>query len=133
MASRSENIANALEQLVSNNPNDISGAAVISSDGMLISARMGPDVNPDRVGAIAATMMGVTVRVTNDLKLGKAEETIVRAEGGYLVVVPVNAQIVLAITLRANANLGMVRLELRDTGKLVAAAMSSNDVTVRVA
>jgi predicted regulator of Ras-like GTPase activity (Roadblock/LC7/MglB family) len=125
MASRSELITSALEQLIANNSADISGAAVISSDGMLLGSRMGADVNADRVGAIAATMMGVTTRVVNDLKIGKAQEAIIHADSGYLVVVPVNAQIVLAIILRPGANLGLIRLEARDTGLLVATALSS--------
>lgn len=133
MASRSELLSAILEQLVSNNSTDIAGAAVISTDGMLLSSRMGPDVNADRVGAIAATMMGVTIRVVNDLKIGKAEETIIRADHGYLVVVPVSAQVVLAITLRPQANLGMIRLEAREAGQSIAAAMNANVNVVAVA
>lgn len=133
MASRSELLAGILDQLVSNNSIDVAGAAVISTDGMLLGSRMGPDVNADRVGAIAATMMGVTVRVVNDLKIGKAEETIIRADNGYLVVVPVTNQVVLAITLRPHANLGMIRLEAREAGQAIAVAMSSNLVAAGVA
>lgn len=133
MASRSELLAGILDQLVSNNSTDVAGAAVISTDGMLLGSRMGPEVNADRVGAIAATMMGVTVRVVNDLKIGKAEETIIRADSGYLVVVPVTNQVVLAITLRSHANLGMIRLEAREAGQAIAVAMSSNLVAAGVA
>jgi uncharacterized protein len=132
MASRSEMIASALEQLIANNSSDITGAAVISSDGMLLGSRMGPEVNADRVGAISATMMGVTTRVVNDLKIGKAQEAIIHADNGYLVVVPVSAQIVLAIILRPGANLGMIRLEARDTGQLVAAAMNAQQPAMSV-
>lgn len=133
MASRSELLAGILDQLVNNNSTDVAGAAVISTDGMLLGSRMGPEVNADRVGAIAATMMGVTVRVVNDLKIGKAEETIIRADNGYLVVVPVTNQVVLAITLRAHANLGMIRLEAREAGQAIAVAMSANLVAAGVA
>lgn len=125
MASRSETIEAALNQLVSNNSTDITGAAVISLDGMLLGARMAPDVNPDRVGAIAATMMGVTLRVVNDLKIGHAEEAIIKADNGYLLVMPINAQMVIATTMRANANLGMVRLETRDTSRSLGSVLGA--------
>ncbi len=125
MASRSEQINSILEQLVSNNGNDINGAALISSDGILISSRMSTDVNADRMGAIAATMMGVTTRVVNDLKIGKANEAIVNAESGYLLVMPVATQMILAIILRQHANLGMIRIEARETGRAIAELMNA--------
>lgn len=126
MANRAERIESALAGYIENNANDVTGAALISSDGMLLGAKMSADVNADRVGAISATMMGVTKRVVTDLKIGTAEETIVRAQDGYLLVLPVNEQLVLATTLRPNANLGMVRLEARDASHALHGVMSSN-------
>jgi uncharacterized protein len=126
MANRAERIESTLEGYINNNANDVTGAALISADGMLLGAKMSGDVNAERVGAISATMMGVTKRVVNDLKIGGAEETIVRAADGYLLVHPVNEQLVLATTLRPSANLGMVRLEARDASQLLAGVMNGN-------
>lgn len=124
MASRADQLNNALDQLLANNPNDITGAVVVGADGMLLSARLGGDANVERVAAIAATMMGVTTRVAGELKIGNAEEAIVRAEVGYLLVMPVSKQAMLALTLRQNANLGLVRLESREAGRAVAASLN---------
>lgn len=124
MASKSERIDSALSEYISNNSTDVTGAALISSDGMLLGAKMSGDINADRVGAISSTMMGVTKRVVTDLKIGVAEETIVRAREGYLLVVPVTDQLVLATTLRPSANLGMIRLEARDASSVLSGVMS---------
>ncbi len=120
MSARSDLIDTTIKRFISDNANDVTGAAVISIDGTLLGSSMAPDVNPERVGAIAATMMGVTFRVVNDLKIGKAEEAIIRADNGYLLVVPISPQIILSITLRLNANLGLARMEARDVVKALA-------------
>ncbi len=120
---RSEFISQALDRFIDANSNDVQGAVVVGSDGMLIASRITAEINPDRVGAIAATMMGVTNRVVSDLKIGKTYETIVSADNGYLVVYPVAQQVVLAITLTSGANLGLARLEAREMGETIANAL----------
>jgi hypothetical protein len=89
-----------------------------------MASQIGSDTNIDRVGAITATMHGVTTRVAGELKLGQAEEVIVRSANGYLLVMPVTAQIVLSLTLRQSANLGLVRLEAREAGGAIATVMN---------
>jgi hypothetical protein len=120
-------LAAALDQLITHNISDVSGAAVITTDGMLLSARMSPHLassNAERVSAIAATMMGVTARVVGEIKIGKAEEVIIRAEQGYLIVMPIASQVVLSIVLRAGANLGLVRLDAREVSRMLIAALT---------
>ncbi|MEM8532841.1 MAG: roadblock/LC7 domain-containing protein [Chloroflexota bacterium] len=126
---RSEQLTTALDRLIASNPTDITGAAVITTDGILLSSRLSADItinNPDRVAAIAATMMGVTTRVVNELKIGQAEEAIVRANGGYLLITPVMPQVCLSILLRPDANLGMARLDANDVGQLIKAALDGS-------
>lgn len=123
MESRSEQLRKALGNLISANSADIVGAVVVGSDGIVLGAHMNGETNIDRVAAITATMMGVTSRVAGELKIGTAEESIVRAGQGYLLVMPVAPNIILSMTLRQNANLGMVRIEARETGRIIAAAM----------
>jgi predicted regulator of Ras-like GTPase activity (Roadblock/LC7/MglB family) len=124
MASRSEQLKSILDRLISNNSSDIVGAVVVGSDGIVMAAHMSGETNIDRVGAITATMQGVTTRVAGELKIGTAEEVIVRSAQGYLLVMPVTPAVVLSMTLRQGANLGMVRLEARDAGNAIASAMS---------
>lgn len=123
---RAEQLTTALDRLIASNPTDITGAAVITTDGILLSSRLSADItinNPDRFAAIAATMMGVTTRVVNELKIGQAEEAIVRAVGGYLLITPVMSQVCLAILLRRDANLGLARLDANDVGQLIKVAL----------
>lgn len=121
--SRQEQIASALERLAANTGTDIAGAAAVSMDGIVLVSRLSADVNVDRLGAVAATMMGVTRRVSNELKIGMAEETIIKADNGLFMVLPAGEQSLLAVNLRQGANLGMVRLEAREAAVAIGKAV----------
>lgn len=114
MSSRQDQIMSVLDQLSSSLTSDISGVVAVSNDGIVLASRMSSDVNADRVGAVAATMIGVTKRVSGELKIGQTEEAIIKSDNGMFMVLPAGSQSLLAINLRPGANLGMVRLEARD-------------------
>ncbi len=117
MATRQEQITEILEQLSANAGTDVSGVAAVGMDGIVLVSRMSAEVNADRVGAVAATMMGVTRRVAGELRIGSTRETIIDSENGLFMVLPAGDQSLLAINLRQGANLGLVRLEARDAAK----------------
>ncbi|MBC8159612.1 MAG: roadblock/LC7 domain-containing protein [Roseiflexaceae bacterium] len=119
MATRQEQIIGLLERLAQNLGNDMAGAVAVSSDGIVLASRMSTDVNADRVGAVAATMIGVTKRVSGELKIGLTEEAIIKSDNGMFMVLPAGDQSLLAINLRQGANLGMVRIEARDAAKAI--------------
>lgn len=117
MATRQEQIAAILDQLRTNAGTEVAGVAAVGMDGIVLVARMSAEVNADRVGAVAATMMGVTRRVSGELKIGAIKETIIDADEGLFMVLPASSQSLLAITLRQGANLGMVRIEGREAAR----------------
>ncbi len=117
MATRQEQIAEVLEKLTANVGADLAGVAAVGMDGIVLVSRMSAEVNADRVGAVAATMMGVTRRVSGELKIGFPKETIIDSDNGLFMVLPAGEQSLLAINLKKGANLGMVRLEARDAAQ----------------
>ena len=120
MATRQEQINTILERLANNLGSDLVGAVAASSDGMVLAARLGTGVNADRIAAVAATIVGVTRRVSRDLAIGEPEETILRANNGLFLVLPANQQSLLAVNIREGSNLGMVRLEAREASAAIA-------------
>lgn len=117
MATRQEQIAEILDRLNTNAGADVAGVAAVGMDGIVLVSRMSAEVNADRVGAVAATMMGVTRRVSGELRIGAPKETIIDADNGLFMVLPAGEQSLLAVSLRRNANLGMVRIEAREAAK----------------
>ncbi len=80
---------------------------------------MSSDINADRVGAVAATMVGVSRRVSTELKMGATEEAILKSNAGLFIVLPAGNQAMLAVNLKQGANLGMVRIEARDAATAI--------------
>lgn len=119
MATRQEQVLAILDRLTTNAGTDISGSVAVSMDGIVLASRMQNDVNADRVGAVAATMVGVTRRISGELKIGATEEAILKADSGMFIVLPAGDQAMLAINLKQGANLGMVRLEARDAATAI--------------
>jgi hypothetical protein len=117
MATRQEQITEILERLSSNAGSDVTGVAAVGMDGIVLVSRMSTEVNADRVGAVAATMMGVTRRVSNELKMGGPRETIIDSDNGMFMVLPAGDQSLLAINVRRGANLGLIRLEAREAAQ----------------
>ena len=115
MTSRQDQISAVLERFTNNIGSDVAGIAAVSMDGIVLVSRMAPEVNADRVGAVAATITGVTRRVSTELRIGVPDETIIQAHNGLFMVLPVGEQSLLSINLRKGANLGLVRLEARET------------------
>lgn len=123
MATRQEQIIGALDRLAQNIGSDISGAVAVSTDGIVLASRMSSDVNADRVGAVAATMIGVTKRVSGELKIGLTEEAIIKSDNGLFMVLPAGDQSLLAVNVKHGANLGMVRIEARDAASAIGRVM----------
>ncbi|NJO84287.1 MAG: dynein regulation protein LC7, partial [Blastochloris sp.] len=113
MSSRQDQVLAILDRLTTNMGNDVSGAVAVSMDGIVLASRMSNEINADRVGAVAATMVGVTRRVSSELKMGATEEAIIKSNSGMFMVLPAGEQSLLAVNLRQGANLGMVRIEAR--------------------
>ncbi len=123
-ASKTDHLNDILDELATSLSGDVNGSAVVSMDGIVFAARFASNVNADRVGAIAATTLGVSRRVSKDLSLGNSVETIIQCEGGYFIVLPVNERCLLVVSLRKSGNLGMTRLEATDTASKVSQIMS---------
>lgn len=120
MASKTEVLEGILDELDRNLGGDVNGSAVVSLDGIVFAARFSGNVNVDRLSAIAATTLGVGRRVARDLTIGVCEETIIRCDNGYFLVVPAGERSLLAINLRKGGNLGMIRIEASEAARQIA-------------
>ncbi len=123
-ASKTDLLNDILDNLATSLAGDVNGSAVVSADGIAYASRFSGGVNVDRVGAIAATTLGVSRRVAKDLALGNTTETIIQCDGGFFLIMPVNDKCLLAVNLRKGGNLGMTRLEASDAASKINLVMS---------
>jgi uncharacterized protein len=113
MSSRQEQVHAVLERMIENLAADLTGVVAVRSDGLVLATKVSAQTKAERVHAVAASLVGVARKVAAELHIGGGEETIIRASSGYFLVVPAGANALLAIALRASANLGLVRRESR--------------------
>lgn len=99
--------------------NDIEASAVISGDGLSIAAVLGDDVDPDRFGAMCASLLALADRTAKEISRGELKQVLVEGTTGSMLVVRVSEMAVLAVASRPTVNLGRVFLEARKVAALI--------------
>lgn len=98
----------------------ITGSAIVSRNGLLITSRLPRDIDPRKIGAIAATMFGAIE--TASTALGNNEKIYcltIELEDYQLIVLNANNDIIFALLIDLNVNLGLIFIELEETLKKI--------------
>lgn len=91
----------------------LESAFVVSSDGLTLVAEFpGDSHEPAKVGALAAGLLGMGQRSVHQLKHNHVHQIIVNAEGGHMVIVQVNTQLLLVGIVPAEGNVSSALSEL---------------------
>jgi predicted regulator of Ras-like GTPase activity (Roadblock/LC7/MglB family) len=93
----------------------IEASAVMSRDGISVASVLSDGVDPDRLGAMCASLLSLSDSTANELKRGKVNQLLLECESGYVLIVHVGNKAVLGIVTRSKANLGMVFVEAKKT------------------
>lgn len=110
-ASRVERIQSILSQL-SNTP-DITGAALVNTDGFVIASLLHKEVDEDLVAGMATTIFSVGERISQKLMNSDLEQTYVRTPNGYILIQAITRDMMLVCLTAKNAKLGLLFLEIR--------------------
>ncbi len=102
---------------------DIEGSLVISRDGLTMAAH-GLSFDIDSAGAVCTELYGRGCALANELQRGQVDEVLLKTERGYVLVVPAGEELYLALLARADANLGLLFLEIHRTAEAVAATLT---------
>jgi len=119
--SKQEAIESVLQQLKSVLP-ELQEAIVASTDGLPI-AQLSSGEGSARLAAMAATAHGLGKRIATTSHLGEITETVVLGDKAYFIAYAIGEKAVLAITMPAGSNLGLVRLEAQDHARQLAEAL----------
>lgn len=98
---------------------DIEASAVVSGDGLVIASVLGDGVDPDRFGAMCASLLALADRAAQEISRGQLKQVLVEGELGTMLLVQAGNDAVLAVASRPTINLGMVFLEARRTAQKV--------------
>jgi predicted regulator of Ras-like GTPase activity (Roadblock/LC7/MglB family) len=92
---------------------EMEASAVISRDGLSLASVLGDGVDPDRLGALCAALLGLADTTAKELERGELKQVLLQGTKGVLLLVHIGSTHVLALAAKPNVNLGMVLLEAR--------------------
>lgn len=98
---------------------DIEASAVISGDGLTLSAVLGDGVDRDRFGAMCASLLALADRAAQEISRGQLRQVLIEGDQGTMLLVQAGADAVLAVASRPTLNLGKVFLEARRAAQKV--------------
>jgi hypothetical protein len=103
---------------------EIEATAAISGDGLVIASVLGEGADPDRFGAMCASLLALANRAAQEIARGQLRQVLVEGEKGTMLLVQAGDDAVLAVAARPTVNLGMVFIEAKHTALKVANAMT---------
>ena len=92
---------------------DIEASACISSDGYTIASVLGQDTDPDRFGAMCASLLALAHRAAQEIQRGTLKLVLVEGEQGVMLLVQAGPEAILAVAAKPGKNLGMIFLDAR--------------------
>ena len=123
MASRRERITAILEAFVTDSIAGVAGAAAVDMDGFVMGAHAAAGIEIERVEDAAVELLGVARRIHTELHLGQLGGSDPGGRVGHIHDLPVAPRSLLAVSLRDDANLGLVRVEARAIARAVRACV----------
>ncbi|MDO8949321.1 MAG: roadblock/LC7 domain-containing protein [Actinomycetota bacterium] len=111
-STREEQLAAALDRLMQEDP-DIQAAALVSLDGFTMASALPEGMQPDRVGAMSAAILGLGERAAAELGRGHLSQVFIQGDSGYVLLMSVGERAVLTAMADANAKLGLVLYDMR--------------------
>lgn len=97
--------------------NDIEASAVISNDGLVKAAMLGESIDPDRFGAMCATLLALAKRAATETARGDLRLVLIEGTNGTMLIVQVGDKGVLALAAKPKSNLGMIFLKAKKTSQ----------------
>lgn len=98
---------------------EIIGAAVVTMDGFIVASVLPAEVDEELIGGMAASILGVGERISEDLMSVEMEQVYVRSPKGYVIVNAISDDAAILLLVTREAKLGLIFLELkRSVGEL---------------
>lgn len=104
----------------------VMGCVISTVDGRLVASVVDNEADPQRLSAMAGSMVALGETIGREVKIGRSQSVIVSAMSGLLLLQRVPAKhdlLVIGTLARNNANLGIILYETRSAANAVAAAL----------
>lgn len=97
----------------------ISAAGIVSTEGLLITSIMPPDMNERIVGALCSTIIASAQTASSQMETGEVAEVNVKTEHGVLLLKPSGEKALFFALAQVEAQLGLITVEIEIRAKQV--------------
>jgi len=118
-----EDIGSVLNELLERAPGDITGAALLRPDGLMIASVLSQDTDEKRLAAMGAAIVGTSQRTCDELSRGDLGEIIIEGNMGKATFSFAGSKGILAVLSPKEVNLGLVLMEVERTSEEIAKIM----------
>ena len=105
---------------------DIEASACISSDGFNLAAVLGEGVDPDRFGAMCASLLALAQRAAQEVQRGNLKLVLVEGDQGVMLLVQAGPDMILALAAKPSKNLGMIFMDAKKFAKKLLETLDSH-------
>lgn len=105
---------------------DIEASACISSDGFNLAAVLGVGVDPDRFGAMCASLLALAHRAAQEVQRGNLKLVLVEGEQGVMLLVQAGPDMILALAAKPSKSLGMIFMDAKKFAKKLLETLDSH-------
>ena len=96
---------------------DVEGVAVVTRDGLIVAARLPPTIDSGVFSAMSAAMHAAGETAINELKRGICKIVSAESDNNIIMAYSLDRMRILVALFNADANLGLIRLELSRTAE----------------
>lgn len=96
---------------------DIEASSCISSDGFSLAAALGDGVDPDRFGAMCASLLALANRAAQEIQRGNLKLVLVEGDYGVMLLVQIGPDAILAVAAKPSKSLGMIFIDSKKFAK----------------
>lgn len=104
---------------------EVIASAIVSCDGIMLNSHLNPNTNENHAAAISAAMLNLAERMTDTLGGSTTERVMIVSDVGYVIVTAVNDELLLSVVAKADAKLGMVFYDIKQTIEQITSAVSA--------
>jgi predicted regulator of Ras-like GTPase activity (Roadblock/LC7/MglB family) len=122
MSTRAEQLAMALDEFLQTT-SDVEAAAVVSVDGLTMASALPPQIEEDRLGAMAAALLSLGEKAAEGLGRGSLAQVFVEGEYGFVFLMAAGDTAVLAAITRPSCKIGLVLYEMRHSCQRIASVL----------
>jgi len=97
----------------------IKACGVVSTEGLLITSRMPPEMNERIVGALCSTIIASAETASSQMGTGDVSEVSVRTEQGTLLLKPAGRKALVIALAEVQAQIGLITVEIEMRAKQV--------------